>query len=61
MTPHTNQGRGLGIGAAMTCPAASNDPSLPALLLARDDGRPLYLRLGFCDLLRLTIWEHEHS
>jgi hypothetical protein len=44
----------------MTCAAVSNDPSLPALLLASDDGRLLYRRLGFCDLLRLTIWEHDH-
>jgi hypothetical protein len=60
MTAHANQGRGLAIGAAMTCAAVSNDPSLPALLLASDDGRPLYRRLGFCGLLRLIIREPDH-
>jgi ribosomal protein S18 acetylase RimI-like enzyme len=51
--------RRRGVGAAMTVAAASTDPTLPALLLASDQGHSLYQRLGFFDLLRLTIWEHR--
>lgn len=50
--------RRTGVGAAMTLAATSVSPSLPSMLLASDDGRSLYRRLGFVDLLRLTIWEH---
>ena len=50
-----------GIGAAMTAAAASTDPTRAAVLLASDDGHDLYRRLGFVDLLRLTIWEHPHQ
>ncbi len=50
--------RRQGIGAAMTAAAASTAPAQPAVLLASDDGHNLYRRLGFADLLRLTIWEH---
>jgi hypothetical protein len=51
--------RRRGIGAAMTAAALSVEPSWPAVLLASDDGHDLYHRLGFIDLLRLTIWEHQ--
>ncbi len=51
--------RRQGIGAAMTAAAASTGPARPAVLLASDDGHNLYRRLGFVDLLRLTIWEHH--
>ncbi len=51
--------RHRGIGAAMTAAAVSIEPSWPALLLASDDGHNLYRRLGFVDLLRFTIWEHQ--
>ncbi len=53
--------RRRGVGAAMTAAAASTDPTRPAVLLASDDGRDLYRRLGFIDLLRFTIWEHPTS
>ena len=48
-----------GFGAAMTTAAISIEPSWPALLLASDDGHDLYGRLGFIDLMRFTIWEHQ--
>ncbi len=51
--------RRRGIGAAITAAAASTDPTRPAVLLASDDGRGIYRRLGFLDLVRLTIWEHQ--
>jgi GNAT superfamily N-acetyltransferase len=51
--------RSRGIGAAITAAAASTDPTRPAVLLASDDGRGIYRRLGFLDLVRLTIWEHQ--
>ena len=31
-------------------------PSLPAMLLSSEDGRPVYERMGFLPLLRLTFW-----
>ena len=31
-------------------------PSLPAMLLSSDDGRPVYDRMGFLPLWRLTLW-----
>ncbi len=48
-----------GIGAAITAAAASTDPTRPAVLLASDHGRNVYRQLGFLDLVRLTIWEHQ--
>lgn len=51
--------RRRGIGAAITAAAASTDPARPAALLASDDGRGIYRRLGFLDLVRFTIWEHQ--
>lgn len=37
----------------------STDPTRPAVLLASDDGRDIYRQLGFLDLVRFTIWEHQ--
>jgi GNAT superfamily N-acetyltransferase len=45
--------RGRGLGAALTAAAAAGDR--PAVLLASDDGRPVYARLGFVPLLRFTL------
>src|SRR5579859_2833882 len=42
-----------------TAAAASTGPARPAVLLASDDGRGIYRRLGFLDLVRFTIWEHQ--
>lgn len=48
--------RGRGIGEAMTWQATLADPQAPAMLLASDDGQPLYRRMGYLRLLRVTLW-----
>jgi len=48
--------RGRGYGAALTWAAATIEPALPAVLLASDDGAPVYRRLGFYALHRCTLW-----
>lgn len=50
--------RGRGFGAALTWAATLADPSLPAVLLASDDGRPVYARMGYAALSRFTAWSH---
>lgn len=48
--------RGRGYGEAMTWAATLADPSLPAVLIASDDGQPVYERMGYLRLQRLTLW-----
>jgi hypothetical protein len=48
--------RGHGYGAAVTWAATTADPTLPAVLIASDLGRPVYERLGYAALTRWTIW-----
>jgi hypothetical protein len=48
--------RGRGAGAAVTWAATLADPARPALLLASDDGRPVYERLGYLAIERWTAW-----
>ena len=48
--------RGRGIGRAITAVATGLDPSLPAMLIASDPGRPVYERLGYRSILRFTLW-----
>lgn len=48
--------RGHGYGAALTWLATIADPRLPAVLLATDAGQPVYRRLGYVPVLRLTVW-----
>jgi GNAT superfamily N-acetyltransferase len=50
------EARGRGIGTALTWRATLADPSLPAMLLSSDDGRPVYERMGYLPLMRLTLW-----
>jgi hypothetical protein len=50
------EARGRGYGAALTWAATTADPSLPAVLIASDLGRPVYERLGYTALTRWTIW-----
>lgn len=52
LAPH----RGKGYGGAVTWAASSVDPSLPAVLIASDDGRPVYERLGYLSITRWTLW-----
>lgn len=48
--------RGRGIGAALTWAATVSEPSLPAVLIASDDGRGVYETLGYLPILRWTLW-----
>jgi hypothetical protein len=48
--------RGRGAGAAVTWAATLADPSLPAVLVASDDGRPVYESMGYLALERWTAW-----
>ena len=48
--------RGKGAGAAATWAATLCEPDLPAILIASDDGRPLYERMGFVAIERWTAW-----
>ena len=48
--------RGRGYGAALTWAATTSDPTLPAILIASDLGRPVYERLGYAALTRWTMW-----
>ena len=50
--------RGRGVGAALTWAALSVDRDADAALIATDAGQPVYRRLGFVPLLRLTMWLH---
>jgi hypothetical protein len=48
--------RGRGIGEAMTWAATLADPARPAMLMASDLGRPIYDRMGYLSVLRMTLW-----
>jgi GNAT superfamily N-acetyltransferase len=45
-----------GYGAALTWAATLADPRLPAILIASDDGQPVYEAMGYIRLQRLTMW-----
>ena len=55
------EARRRGYGAAMTWRAVTADRSLPAMLLSSDSGRPVYDRMGFLPLFRLTVWYRERG
>jgi hypothetical protein len=48
--------RGKGIGEAMTWAATLADPDRNAMLMASDLGAPIYLRMGYLTVLRMTLW-----
>ena len=48
--------RGRGAAAAATWAATLCEPDLPAVLVASDDGRPLYERMGYVAIERWTVW-----
>lgn len=48
--------RGRGAGAAVTWAATLADPATPAVLIASDDGRPVYQRMGYVAVERWTVW-----
>jgi GNAT superfamily N-acetyltransferase len=48
--------RGRGIGAALTWTATLADPTKPAVLVASDPGQPVYVKMGYLRVMRLTMW-----
>jgi GNAT superfamily N-acetyltransferase len=48
--------RRRGLAAAVTWAATLAAPALPAILLASDPGRPVYERMGYYPLIRVTMW-----
>ena len=48
--------RGRGAGAALTWAATTRWPDQGAVLIASDDGQPVYERLGFLRIVRWTAW-----
>lgn len=53
--------RGRGYGEALTWRATSTDPTVPAVLIASDDGRPVYERMGYLPVTRFTLWLGSRS
>jgi hypothetical protein len=53
------EARRRGYGAALTWRATLAEPELPALLLATDEGRAVYERMGYMSLFRFTVWSRE--
>ncbi len=53
------EARRRGYGAALTWRATLADPALPAMLLATDEGRPVYERMGYVSLFRFAVWSRE--
>ena len=53
------EARRRGYGAALTWRATLADPALPALLLATDEGRPVYERMGYLPLFRFAVWSRD--
>jgi hypothetical protein len=48
--------RGRGAGSAVTWAATLADPSQPAMLIASDDGRPVYETMGYVAVERWAAW-----
>ncbi|GAB3251192.1 GNAT family N-acetyltransferase [Nocardioides dilutus] len=48
--------RGRGAGSAVTWAATLAEPTQPAMLIASDDGRPVYERMGFVAVERWAAW-----
>ncbi|MGH2533625.1 MAG: GNAT family N-acetyltransferase [Thermomicrobiales bacterium] len=53
------EARRRGYGAALTWRATLADPTLSSLLLATDDGRPVYEGMGYVTLFRFTVWSRD--
>jgi hypothetical protein len=51
--PHARRN---GYGEAVTWAATLAEPTLPAMLLSSDPGRPVYERMGYLPLLRFSLW-----
>ena len=53
------EARRRGYGAALTWRATLADPTLPSLLLATEEGRPVYEHMGYTSLFRFTLWSRD--
>lgn len=53
------EARRRGYAAAVTWRASLADPTLPALLLASDEGRFVYKQMGYMALFRFTVWMRD--
>jgi hypothetical protein len=53
------EARRRGYGAALTWQATLADPALPSLLIATEEGRPGYERIGYTSLFRFTLWSRD--
>ena len=53
------EARRRGYGAALTWRATLADPALPLLLLATDEGRPVYEHMGYMSLFRFSLWARD--
>jgi hypothetical protein len=53
--------RRKGYGEAVTWQATLADPCLPAILEASDAGRPVYQRMGYREVGRMSIWERPRD
>jgi hypothetical protein len=53
--------RGRGYAPAVTWRAALANPALPAVLVASDLGAPVYERMGFTTVRRITAWARTPS
>jgi GNAT superfamily N-acetyltransferase len=53
------EARRRGYGAALTWLATLADPTLPSLLIATAEGRPVYERMGYTALFRFTLWSRD--
>jgi hypothetical protein len=55
------EARQHGYGAALTWRATLAEPTLPSLLLATEEGRPVYERIGYLALFRFMLWVRDRS
>jgi hypothetical protein len=53
------EARRRGYGAALTWRATLADPTLPALLISTEEGRPVYEQMGYTSLFRFTLWSRD--
>jgi hypothetical protein len=53
--------RRRGYGSAVTWRATLADPSLPAILQATRDGRPVYERMGYREVGWMSMWERPRD
>lgn len=53
------QARGHGYGSALAWIATLTEPHLPAMLIASEEGLPLYTRMGYRHLCDMPLWSRE--